>query len=251
MRRDESALFFTGDENLVELAGVVEYRLTLEGGVAALIFGVKSIDAGVCGRRPRGRFARRWVGPRSKTSWLRAKRKFESEVEATLKGRLAATGLPVAVDRVRVTDAHPPREVVPAYRDVSAAVSDAARYRNEAEAYAVRNNADGRHGPKAKAKPRHAGPTALGHRLKTRAEGDRQCLPSRGISPHTAQPDLDLEFRMLWDTLSLAYAGRPKLVLDPKAGGRRHVWLADPATLGIAKAVATPPQPPVLMEPED
>ena len=25
-RRDESALFFTGDENLVELAGVVEYR---------------------------------------------------------------------------------------------------------------------------------------------------------------------------------------------------------------------------------
>ncbi len=29
--RDESALFFTGDENLVELAGVVEYRLTEAG----------------------------------------------------------------------------------------------------------------------------------------------------------------------------------------------------------------------------
>src|SRR5262249_29647506 len=30
-RRDEGALFFTGDENLVELAGVVEYRLTAAG----------------------------------------------------------------------------------------------------------------------------------------------------------------------------------------------------------------------------
>ena len=29
--RDESALFFTGDENLVELAGVVEYRFAKEG----------------------------------------------------------------------------------------------------------------------------------------------------------------------------------------------------------------------------
>jgi len=27
-RRDESALFLTGDENLVELSGVVEYRYT-------------------------------------------------------------------------------------------------------------------------------------------------------------------------------------------------------------------------------
>ncbi|MCA1684985.1 MAG: heavy metal translocating P-type ATPase, partial [Planctomycetia bacterium] len=45
-RRDESALFFTGDENLVELAGVVEYRLT-ETGAAGLVFGVGSVDAGV------------------------------------------------------------------------------------------------------------------------------------------------------------------------------------------------------------
>ena len=35
--------------------------------------------------------------------------------------------LAIAVDRVRVVDAHPPREVVPAYRDVSAAVSDVER----------------------------------------------------------------------------------------------------------------------------
>ncbi len=31
VRRDESALFFTGDENVVELAGVVEYHFTERG----------------------------------------------------------------------------------------------------------------------------------------------------------------------------------------------------------------------------
>src|SRR5207248_5315697 len=43
IRREESALFFTGDENLVELAGVVEYRFT-ESGLPALLFGVADVD---------------------------------------------------------------------------------------------------------------------------------------------------------------------------------------------------------------
>src|SRR5262249_48642420 len=46
VRRDDAALFFTGDENLVELSGVVEYRLTA-GGVADLLFGVARLDEAV------------------------------------------------------------------------------------------------------------------------------------------------------------------------------------------------------------
>ena len=41
--RDESALFFTGDENLVELAGVVEYRYT-EAELAELLFNVADVE---------------------------------------------------------------------------------------------------------------------------------------------------------------------------------------------------------------
>ena len=44
--RDESALFFTGDENLVELAGVVEYRFT-ERGCPTLLFGVADVEDAV------------------------------------------------------------------------------------------------------------------------------------------------------------------------------------------------------------
>jgi regulator of protease activity HflC (stomatin/prohibitin superfamily) len=143
-----------------------------------------------------------------------------------------------------VTDAHPPREVVPAYRDVSAAVSDAARYRNEAEAYASQQ----RWSSRAEAASKRDTASALGHRLKTRAEGERRGFLAR-VSAHSARPDLT-EFGMLWDTLSLAYAGRPKMILDPKAGGRRNVWLTDPAALGLTKPVAVP-QPIPIMEPED
>ena len=65
------------------------------------------------------------------------RRELEAEVARALSDRLAASGVAVAVDHVRVVDAHPPREVVPAYRDVSAAASDVERFRNDAEAFAA------------------------------------------------------------------------------------------------------------------
>ncbi len=242
-RRDESALFFTGDENLVELAGVVEYRLT-DSGAADLRFGVASVEAGVSAAAE-GAF-REAVGQTPLEQILAAgRRDFEAGVEATLRHRLSATGLRVSVDRVRVVDAHPPREVVPAYRDVSAAVSDAERYRNESEAYA----AEKRWSARAEAQAKLDGAAALAQRLTTRSEGQKQAFLAR-VSAHAARPDLT-EFRLLWDTLAIAYGGRPKIVLDPRTTGRRHIWLADPEKLGLAKAVAAPAAPTVLLEPED
>ncbi|HEY2154656.1 MAG TPA: heavy metal translocating P-type ATPase, partial [Isosphaeraceae bacterium] len=97
--RDESALFFTGDENLVELAGVVEYRLS-EAGAAGLVFGVASVDATVAAAAE-GAF-REEVGRAPLEDILAAgRRRFEADVEARLRRRLAETGLGVAVDRVR------------------------------------------------------------------------------------------------------------------------------------------------------
>jgi Cu+-exporting ATPase len=241
--RDESALFFTGDENLVELAGVVEYRLT-EAGAANLVFGVASVDASVSAAAE-GAF-REAVGRAPLENILAAgRRRFEADVEARLRRRLAETGLAVAVDRVRVTDAHPPREVVPAYRDVSAAVSDAARYRNEAEAYSAEQHWSGR----AEAQAKRDGATTRRHSLASRAEGDRRAFLARA-SAHAARGDLD-EFRLLWDTFADAYAGRPKFILDPKAGGRRHVWMGDAQGLGLAKPDPSAPPVPALMEPDD
>ena len=69
--------------------------------------------------------------------------------EFELRGRTSLAG-PPAIDRadrggraVHVIDAHPPREVVPAYRDVSAAISDV-ELLNEALAYAAERRWSGK-----------------------------------------------------------------------------------------------------------
>ncbi|HEY2638147.1 MAG TPA: SPFH domain-containing protein, partial [Solirubrobacteraceae bacterium] len=215
-----------------------------EEGAAALVFGVASVDASV-GAAAEGAF-REAVGRAPLEDILAAgRRRFEADVEARLRRRLAETGLGVAVDRVRVTDAHPPREVVPAYRDVSAAVSDAARYRNEAEAYSAEQHWSGR----SEAQARRDGASARGHALATRAEGDRRAFLARA-SAHASHAELN-EFRLLWDTLAVAYAGRPKFILDPKAGGRRHVWMGDVDGLGPARPGAPAMPTPALLEPDD
>jgi Cu+-exporting ATPase len=232
-RRDDSALFFTGDEGLVELAAVVEYRYT-EAGVPALLFGASGVEPLVesCAE---GVF-REAVGRTPLESILVAgRRDFEREVEASLAARLAAMDLLVAVDRARVVDAHPPREVVPAYRDVSAAVSDAERYRNDAEAFA----SERRWSALADADAVRESARAAAHQLESRAGGDARAFLARQ-SAHAVDPELT-EFRLLREEIGGAFAGRPKLILDPRAAGRRHLWLADPDGIGSRRPGRAPP----------
>ena len=240
-QRDESALFFTGDENMVELAALVEYRFAQES-AAELLFHVASVENGVSAAAE-GAF-RETVGRTALEDILAAHRgEFEAEVGRRLRARLAATDLPVTVDQVRVVDAHPPREVVPAYRDVSAAVSDAERYQNEAKAYASEQQWQG----KAEARARRDAATARAVALRARAEGERAAFLAR-VASHAAHPELT-EFRLLWTTLASAYAGRPKLLLDPLAAGRRHVWLTEPGKLGAARALE--PEPAAARAPQE
>ena len=243
LRRDESALFFTGDENLVELAGVVEYRYT-EAGAPDLLFGVAAVDLAVT-MSAEGVF-REAVGRTPLEAILVGDRRdFEAEIARRLRERLEATGLRVAVDRVRLVDAHPPREVVPAYRDVSAAVSDVERYRNDAEAFAAERQWSAR----AEAQGLRDAADARSQQLKLGAEGHRLAFLAR-VAAHAERPELT-EFRLLWETLAVAFAGRPKLILDPKAGGRRHVWLADPERIGLGRLADPAANPIVESEPDD
>ena len=155
-----------------------------------------------------------------------------------LQDRLARAGLHLVVERVRIVDAHPPREVVPAYREVSRAVSDVERYRNEAEAYAAEQSLQA----KAEAQSIRDQGATRASQVHARAEGESAAFLVRQLA-HAEHPDLSA-FRLLWRTLGTALAGRPKLVLDPRIKGRRHVWMADPTTLGAGKIESLPPTPP-------
>jgi regulator of protease activity HflC (stomatin/prohibitin superfamily) len=244
-KRDESALFFTGDENLVELAGVVEYRLGKEA-LAELLFQVADVESTVS-RAAEGVF-REVAGRTSLEAILVSGRsKFETSLGQVLRERLHAAGVGVLVDRVRVVDAHPPREVVPAYRDVSSAVSDAERSLNQARAEAAQ-----RHWSSiAEAEAIRDAAKTRADRLVNRAAGEKEAFLATA-SAHAGAPALT-EFRLLWDTLAAILPGRPKLILDRRAAGRRHVWLADPAQLGpaLGRALAPVTSEPRAQEPDD
>jgi Cu+-exporting ATPase len=232
--RDESALFFTGDENLVELAGVVEYRFR-ESGLPALLFGISDVEQTVTASAE-GVFREEAGRTVLEAILVSGRREFEASLARTLQERLDTSRIAVIIDRVRVIDAHPPREVVPAYRDVSAAVSDAERSLNQARADAAQRKwaslADAEAARDA-AKTRSA-------RLVGRALGEQGAFLAKAAA-HGSHPALT-EFRLLFDTLAATLAGRPKLILDRRAAGRRHLWLADPDRLGpgLGRALAAP-----------
>jgi Cu+-exporting ATPase len=130
-----------------------------------------------------------------------------------------------------------PPEVVPAYRDVSAAVSDAERSLNQARAEAAQR----KWAALADAEATRDAARMRSARLVGRALGEQGAFLAKAAA-HGAQPALT-EFRLLFDTLAATLAGRPKLILDRRAAGRRHLWLADPDRLGsgFARALATSP----------
>ncbi len=142
----------------------------------------------------------------------------------------------VTVDRVRVVDAHPPRDVVPAYRDVSAAVSDAERSLNQARGEAAQRKWAAQADAQA---IRNAAQTRAAQ-LIARALGEKEAFLAKAAT-HESQPTLT-EFRLLWDTIGITLAGRPKLILDRRAAGRRHIWLADPARISprLDRSLASP-----------
>jgi regulator of protease activity HflC (stomatin/prohibitin superfamily) len=225
-KRDESALFFTGDENLVELAGVVEYRFN-EATLAALVFQVADVENTVA-RAAEGAF-REVVGRTPLEAILVSRRSnFEGLVGQVLQERLQASRLGVVIDRVRIVDAHPPREVVQSYRDVSSAVSDAQRSLNQAHADAAQRHWSAI----AEAEAIRDAAKTRADRLVKRAAGEKAAFLAKAAS-HANAPMLT-EFRLWWDTMATSLPGRPKLILDRRATGRRHLWLADPGQLSPA-----------------
>ncbi len=243
--RDDSALFFTGDENLVEVAGVVEYQDTEEGACAA----PSPSPISTSPSRPP-------ANPPSETSSARStledllvaeRTRIERDIKSELRTRLARCGsrradppCPSCRRPPARARSSPPTGTSPPPSPTSSASATRPR--------PTPPNAPSPPPPRLVrfAKP----PRAKSHALKARIQAESDAFLARE-SAHAAQPGLT-EFRLLWSTLGLTLADRPKLILDPKAGGRRQVWLADPERFGLG-ALSTlanrPPEP--IIEPED
>ncbi len=136
--RAQEARMITGDENLVDVQLVVQYRVRDAG---AFLFNVK--DPGASGlpdgetlRDASNSALRQVVGQRPIDDVLTTgKETVQVETQQLLQRLLDYYGTGIAVINVQLQDVQPPDEVQESFKDVISAREDRARFINEGQAY--------------------------------------------------------------------------------------------------------------------
>jgi modulator of FtsH protease HflK len=134
----EEALMLTGDENIVDINFTVFWVIRDAGD---FLFNVQALgpQQDLTIRAVAESAMREVVGRNEIEPILTANREpIQEEVRELMQRILDSYGAGVTVTRVQMQKADPPQQVLEAYRDVQAAVTDQDRMRNEAEAYANR-----------------------------------------------------------------------------------------------------------------
>jgi P-type Cu+ transporter len=263
-----------GDGDLLELQATIRYSIA---DARAFLFGARDVD-GVL-RTVTESALREAVAAESFPGLLTTEReRFQQRTLKRVRERcLAYGGLGIRLDGISLHDLHPPQEVVPAYHEVTQAMADRERRIKEAEADAVRKQGAAesnglqieRQAQAAacemvtRAEAATATFTAkqelrnnLSFRNEVKLFGEALSLTWRTRQPAFAAQEYQrqrqaqiaaqgalTEFRLLWDALGQALAGRDKLIVDAeKLPGRRHLLLLDPNQFGLPA--------PTLMAPE-
>jgi Cu+-exporting ATPase len=273
-RREDEALVFTGDEQLVELTAVVQYRIS---DLRRYLF---DADRPAETFRAIAESALRAVCSEQSLAGIltSARPAIEAEVRDRIQQRARAYRLGLEVVSVGLNDVHPPLAVVGDYRDVASALEDRQRLINDAEAdylqevllaageqavkslSALRSRAaDGdlaltdevwralepELSGTAKADLLDAERDRLGRVERAAGEADRF---SRRLSAYRVAPWVT-HVRMYWEAVEQGLAGRRKIIVDPEAAGRRQLLFADPA-LADRNLLGVQPPPPAAPEEE-
>ena len=133
----DEAQLLTGDELMVELTAVVEYRIGNSGNLRLYAFGNASPERLL---RAAAESAIREVAATASLADLMADRREHLQSRCLDAARRAAAPYQLGLEIVdlRLIDIHPPRQVVGAYRRVADALEERERLINEAEAYYAR-----------------------------------------------------------------------------------------------------------------
>ncbi|MFO0879591.1 MAG: cation-translocating P-type ATPase family protein [Gemmataceae bacterium] len=255
-REPEEAVMLTGDGNLLELQGSLRYTISDPG---TFLFGVAQPERAL--RNAAESVLREVVASEAMARLLTTDRgRLQQEVRRRLETRCADLGLGLRLEGVSLHDLHPPQEVVQAYHEVTRAMERRDREVNQAQADRLRRLRDqearslemtrtaeaerferirlarARLGEfLARVRSRNRLPWLEEIQLFLAAQGDleRGCTLAQ-VRPEyqaqrrerIAQQQALTDFRQYWDSLTLALAGRPKVVVDSeKLPGRRSLWL--------------------------
>jgi Cu+-exporting ATPase len=231
------ATLLTGDGQFLEVSASLQYSMDTGRPDAIRRFVLGIADPEPALRLISEAVVRSVVGRRPLIGLLSTGRA-EAEQSATteLRDRLRALDLGVLIHALTFQDVHPPLAVLDAYRDVSRAESDRLRRENEAGAYRDEKL------PLAEAKAQAAVSAAEGAR-------DRQVALASSTSDaflyqlSAREPATELtDFRLFWEAIADAFAGRPKMILDARADRPQRLIMS---RLPMEQAIPAIPGDPV------
>ncbi len=208
-------LMLTGDENLVEVAARIHYRVA-----DAAAFAFAAADPALLVETSAERSLRTVLAGHSLDDVLTGRRDgIEKAWHAHLAALLESLGAGVEVVSATVQDAHPPLDVVDAFRDAASALEERETLIDEAEGYALERL------PIARGEARR-------QLLEAEAYQKRRVEAGRGESERFAMRagayrranDLH-RFRLQLQTIEGSLAGKPKLITDATGGRKRFVFV--------------------------
>ncbi|MBI3411941.1 MAG: cation-translocating P-type ATPase family protein [Planctomycetes bacterium] len=221
-RFEDESMMITGDGNLVDIQAAVFFRITQP---RVYLFEVQGVEDILRARAEAT--LRTLVGGRAFQDLLTIeRRRLQDDVLQILKescGAYGKHGLGVGIEDVAILSLHPPADVVGAYYEVAKAVEAREQRRNEAEKSALlllkQAEADGN-------RIVSAAKAAYTEKL-SEAAGDRDRFLARSKVRGQDAPLSD--FRIFWDGVSKALAGRDMVLIDAdKIHGQRNLMLFDP-----------------------
>lgn len=225
-------LMLTGDENLVEVAARIHYRVA-----DAAAFAFATADPALLVETSAERSLRTVLAGHSLDDVLTGKREgIEKAWHSHLAALLESLGAGVDVVSATVQDAHPPLDVVDAFRDAASALEERETLIDEAEGYALERLPIAR----GEARRQLLEAEAYQNRRVEAGRGESERFELRAGAYRRAN-DLH-RFRLQLQTIEGSLAGKPKLITDATGGRKRFVFV-DETPDRLLDVFAPPPGP--------
>lgn len=204
----EESLMLTGDENIVDIHFVVQWRIK---DAQKFLFSIQNPE--VTAKDVAESAMREVVGQSNIQPILtEARQKTEQAVLKIMQDVLDGYNSGIKVDEVRLQKVDPPTQVIDAFRDVQAARADRERLQNEAAAYASRVL------PEARGEAERILQAARGYREQTVAEANGQTSRFlKVLEEYKKAPDVTRQ-RMYLETMERVFGGTDKIIIDSKSG---------------------------------
>jgi membrane protease subunit HflK len=201
-------VMLTGDENIVDVAFVVQWDIK---DAAAYLFNIQNPENTV--KEVAESAMREIVGKSKVQDVLTEKRQdIERRVKDLVQRVLDSYGAGIRVNQLQMQRAEAPAPVVDAFRDVAAAAIDQKRIQNQAEAYANKVV------PEARGEAQRILQEAQGYKEKAVAEATGEADRFlKVLEEYRKAPEVTRR-RMYIETMERVLTGTDKIIIDGKGG---------------------------------